>query len=363
MIPHIQLQKGKRHYLLLSDETSFHVIDKNEALTKEKEALLLERVYTPEQMQEMGLSGQTFLKEHLQGVAIYGYAKGDDFELHFGRKKQGWILAQRYDPRFLDQFFRGVPRIPTPGKRLVKGGKKADWRAREIDPAARKQMRAMGIGANIASVLMCAGLLFFRNRVPREWLVIAGFVCAGFGVFLGVVHQEYFTFLNAKDYRQTGGRSKVTHLWGPPLLMMVLAVTGFGWYLFFDLSPVIAGGGVLGLVIGLLGMMLITDFKTSIGHGVVCVLVCILLGMGTVGHFNHLFARQPPQVHTPVVVEMWVNKRSKGSDDYICRVCFPDGRELRVKVSESAYAQYEIGDPMEIRVRTGALGIDYGYLW
>lgn len=362
MIPHIQLQKGKRRYLLLRDETAFHVIEVDEALTKEKEALLLERLHTPEEMREMGLSGQTFPKDGIQGVAVYGYSRGDDFELHFGKKKQGWTLAKRYEPGYLDQLFRGIPRIPTPGKRLVKGGKNSDWRAREIDPAVRKQMRPVGIGVNVACVLCCIGLLFFHNRVPREWLLTAGFICVGFGLFLGVVHQEYFTFFDGKNYRDIGGKSKVSHLCGIPLLLLLLATTGFGWYFYFDQSQVIFVGAIFGLIVGLLGMMLIADFRNSIGHGILCVIVCIFLGAGIVSHFNHLLAGQEFLAETPVIVEMWVNHHSRASDDYICLLRFPDGRELRVDVGRSAYEEYEIGDHVEILVRTGALGIEYGIL-
>jgi hypothetical protein len=360
MIRHIVIKKGKRSFLLLRDEDRFHIIEENDALTPEIRNRILERLHTPEEMGTLGLSGQTISKEDLQGIAVYGCASGADLEFHFSRfRKQSYRLAQRYEPRFLDDFFRGITRIPTPGKRLVKGGGK-DWRSREQDQKLRKPMRRIGLVVNVLSfVYPLLGLLI--QRIPQEAMLLGSGLLLAADVFLAVAYPEHFTFLGSKTYRKAGGKTKVTELWGAFVPAGILGLTGIKWYEFFSWPPEYGYAIAVGLILGILGFLLLQDFRDSLGSGFACMALCVLLCIGSVGHLNHYLGDAEPVVHTVPIVEMWKSTRRRGGTDYICRVEFPDGRTLDLEVSREVYEAYEIGDTMDVTVRTGGLGIEYAY--
>lgn len=358
MIPHIQLKRRKKGYLLIQDEHSFHIIDEDEKLKKETRTRILEGGCTPEQMQSMGLSGMTIAKADLKGVAVYGVATGDDLEFHFGRKKQGYCLAQRYEQRYLDDFFRGIPRIPTPARRKMKGGKHRDWRINEQDPEGRKIMSRVSTTLNWVSGILCAAILCLPKYF--DLLSVGAILCAGFAVFLGVVHQEYFTFTNGKDYRKSGGKAKVIELWLPFFPLGVVMLRGLNLYHFFDLLQPVSYGVVVGLTVGILIVLLCRELKENIGAGFMVMFVTVFLCTGMVMQMNHMLARQEPEVYTVSITRMYVSNHRR-SDDYNCVVQFPDGRELIIDVGRNAYEQYEIGDTMDILIRTGALGMEYGY--
>lgn len=359
MLPHLILKQGKQQYLLFRTAEAFQLVDINGSLTREKRQQILTEGCTPSQMQQMGLSGMTIAISDLEGVAIYGYATGEDFEFHFGKKKLCYKLAKRCEQAQMDAFFRGVPRIPTPARPKVRGGSGKDWRMSEQTPEGRKQMRKVGITANVVGVLIMAGMLICPQYF--HLLSVAALIFGIFGAFLGIVYPEYFIFLNQKDYRKSGGKAKVMELQLPFLPLYVVTLMSLNRYFYFDLAPVLIYGVVLGLVIGFVMFLLSQELKENLAMMFAVVFLAAFIGVGVVAHTNHMLAGEEPVPHTVPIVDMYVDHNRRGADDYICTVRFPDGREMDIEVPRTAYERYALGDTIVVPLRTGAWGIEYAF--
>ncbi len=94
MIPHFIIQKGKQEYLIIRSEDAFHLIDVNEALTREKRSTILESGCTPEQMQQMGLSGMTIPRGDISAVTVTGCGYQDEVIFYLGKRKS-WTSGLR----------------------------------------------------------------------------------------------------------------------------------------------------------------------------------------------------------------------------------------------------------------------------
>ena len=94
MIPHFTLQRGKMEYLIIRMGDEFHIIDCDEALTKEKKRAILESGCTPAQMQQMGLSGMTIPKSDIQALTVTGCGFQDDVIFYLNKKKLAFWFPQ-----------------------------------------------------------------------------------------------------------------------------------------------------------------------------------------------------------------------------------------------------------------------------
>lgn len=357
MIPHILLRKGRQQILLFREENNLHLVDMDKQLTKDIKDKLLNHGCTVPEMQAMGLSGFTIAISDLQGVAVYGYATGEDFEFHFGKKKLCYKLAKRCEQAQLDAFFKGIPRIPTPARLKVEGSKHRDWRVNEQTPQGRKQMRAVGITMNVVGVLIMAGMLIRPQYF--NLFSVAALIFGIFGAFLGIVYPEYFILMNQKDYRKSGGKARVTELQLPFLPLYVLTIMSLNRYFYFDIAPVLVYGVVLGLMISFVMFLLSRDLKENLALMFAVVFFAAVIGVGVVAHSNHMLARAEPVSYNIPVVDKFIDHNRRGRDDYVCTVRFPDGREMDIEVSRIAYDQCELGDTMSVPLRTGAWGIEY----
>lgn len=360
LIPHILLRNRKKEYLLIQDEKFFHIIDQDENLTEEKRRLILEQCPTPAQMQELGLSGMTISKSDLEGVAVYGVATGDELVFLLGKKKLRYQLARRYEQKRMDDFFRGIPRAATPARRQAKSRKHRDWRISEQDPVVRKRMGTVHTILNWFSGAVAVAMMAFGEYY--DLLSVFAVVCSAAAVYLGVVHQEYFTFMSEKEYKKQGGCAQVLHWWLPYAPLALVFLRNYRRFVLFDVLALMGYGLVIGIVIGLLIVLFTEDLKRNIGTGFAVVFASVILCTGIVGQGNHILATNPFVMHSLPVVDMYIDSGSRRSPtEYNCIVQFPDGRELTVDVgSRAEYEKYQVGDTLIIPIRTGAFGIEYG---
>ena len=131
MIAHFELVQGKERFLVFRLGADFHIIDINEALTREKRFAVLESGCTPTEMQEMGLSGTTIARSDLTAITVTGCGPQDDVIFYLGKKQLGYRFAMAYEQKRVDDFFRGIPRVQYKTRYRFRRG--LDWRAREQD--------------------------------------------------------------------------------------------------------------------------------------------------------------------------------------------------------------------------------------
>lgn len=366
MIPHFPLQRGKLEYLIIRMGDEFHIIDCNEALTKEKRDAVLESGCTPAQMQEMGLSGMTIPKSDIKELTVTGCGFQDDVIFYLkDRKKLAFWFPQACEQNKVDDFFRGIPRKMVKTRRRLKGGKHIDWRIREQDFELYKKLRPVGWIYNLlcAAIIILSFVLWELSPRPIGWCIVGMSVVAiGLDFFL----PEYFTILSIHDDRRFTKRkygqrqepkTRAVNL-GFGLLSITLFFTlaSSGEYNFFDGFRVFPVALASVLVVGI-PFLFVREFVEKFSAWLVTlVLILFFNGFAFIPHFNHVLGPEPTAVTSTVVDKHYSGGRSTS---YYCTVLLPDGRELDIQVTKKEYNAAEPGDTMPLQVGTGFFGIDY----
>ena len=370
MIPHFAINQNKGEYLIIRMGDEFHIIDCNEALTKEKRLAVLESGCTPAQMQEMGLSGTTIPKSDIVAITVTGCGFQDDVIFHLkNKKKLSYWFPQAYEQKKVDDFFRGIPRKQVRSRRRLRGGRDLDWRLKEQDEAMYRKLRPVGWVYNTVCALICL-YPFVRQEVHLDlhgWLVLAMCLIA---VTLDILLPAYFSvwFFEDRDVqrKRRGGGRKVLKTRSIKLgYGLVLVLVCFA--MFHSKYNVVRDGQLLkaSLILTLaafLGLILLCrEFQELLKANVGLLLVHMLLGfalncMIMVPHFNHVLGGEL----TPFTAVITGQHISGGkSDSYFCTVSLPDGRELDIEVTGKEYRSYETGDTLDLQYGTGFFGIDY----
>lgn len=362
MAVHFILRQKGREYLLLKSGDCFHIVDMDGNLTGAKREQLASRGCTVEQMQSMGLSGMTIPRSDIKGLAIEGYGAGDRVEFRLNRGKQSYEFAQRYDSETGDAFFKGVPRLRTSRSKAVKGGKKYnDWRLREQEPLVRKRMKVVGRVLKIVSALSILGFLF-GGQVWQKYWAAAGALCALTGLSLLVFFGPYFSVMPERDYYRAGYSAPVVRLMLPFAPMVLVGLVTMNRFDYFGDGTVFSW--VIGFVVAvcLILWIFVQEFHDHPEYLLASAVFSVMIGAGLVSYGNHALARGEFVVQTATIEGMHKNSGGRySSASYNCVVEFPDGRELTIDVGWEDYEQLEIGDTLEVPVRTGAFGLEYAY--
>lgn len=356
MIPHFTLRQNKGEYLIIRMGDDFHIIDCNEALTKEKRLAVLESGCTPEQMQEMGLSGMTIPKSDIKALTVTGCGFQDDVIFYLSKKKLAFWFPQAYEQKKVDDFFRGIPRKMVKTRYRLKGGKNLSWREREGNPEMARKLRPVGLGMNALGVGLLVLPLVVRIPLGMHGGLVLGFCAAA--VFLDMFFPEYFSLLmeGKKERKEREGRW-VNLSFGLFLSIIPLALRiTVSIYLFdeYRFLPMALG---MTLAVGAVLFLFCREFREEWGVGLCMLfLVFVMSWLGFAPWLNHVLGPEPIPV-TATIVEQ--HKGSGRNSSYYCGVLLPDGRELDVVVSRSEYDAYQIGDSMDLQIGTGFFGIDY----
>lgn len=370
MIPHFTLQKGKEEYLIIRMGDEFHIIDCNEALTKEKRLAILEAGCTVAQMQEMGLSGMTIPRSDIQAITVTGCGFQDDVIFYLGkRKKLAYWFPKAYEQKKVDDFFRGIPRKQVKSRRRWKGGRNLDWRLKEQDDALYQKLRPVGWVYNLLCVLLCV-YPFIRMEVHLNfhgWLVLGMCLIA---VGLDVILPEYFSILFFEDKdiqrRQHGGGRKVLKTrsiclgYGLVVVLMIFIMFSSKYNTVPDgqrlkVSLILTVAAFAGL------LLLCREFQELLKENFGLLLTHMIFALALnwlilVPHFNHAFGCELTPF-TAVIVDQHIS--DKQSDSYYCTVSLPDGRELDVQVTRTEYESLKPGDTLDLQFGTGFFGIEY----
>ena len=370
MIPHFVLRQNKGEFLIIRMGDAFHIIDCNEALTKEKRLAILEAGCTPEQMQEMGLSGTTIPKSDIKALTVTGCGFQDDVIFYLqNKKKLAYWLPQAYEQRKLDDFFRGIPRKMVKTRTRLKGGSKhRDWRIREQNFEVYQKLRPVGWVWNA----VCAGYVLIPIIMERFYLIPMGWIVTAMGavaLLLDIFLPEYFTIMFIQEgagrkFRNERGRAPDTRAinLGIGLFSAVAAfalISRRSYHLFDEfrvISPALIASAVVGVTLYLFAREFQEDFMAWV---VTLLLLFVFNTFLFVPHFNHALGHELTPETGTIVSQHRTSGGRRSSPNYYCTVELPDGRELVVEVSRSEYNSYEIGDTMDLRVGTGVFGIDY----
>lgn len=356
MIPHFTLRQNKGEYLIIRMGDVFHIIDCNEALTKDKRLAILESGCTPAQMQEMGLSGMTIPKSDIKALTVTGCGFQDDVIFYLSKKKLAFWFPKAYEQQKVDDFFRGIPRKQVKTRRRPKGGKNLSWREREGNPEVARKLRPVGWVMNTIGVGLLVFPLVIRIPLGMHGGLVLGFCAAA--VFLDMFFPEYFSLLmeGKKERKEREGRW-VNLSFGLFLSIIPLALRITVTIHLFDVFRFLPMALGMTLITGAVLFLFCREFREEWGIGL-CMLffVLVMSWLAFAPWLNHVLG---PEL-TPVTATIVEQHKSGGrTTSYYCGVLLPDGRELDVEVSRSEYHDYEIGDTMDLQIGTGFFGIDY----
>ena len=358
MIPHFSLQRGKQEYLIIRMGDEFHIIDCNEALTKEKRFAVLESGCTPAQMQEMGLSGMTVPKSDIKALTVTGCGFQDDVIFYLHKKKLDFWFPKAYEQKKVDDFFRGIPRKMVKTRYRLKGGKNINWRVRERNMELYRKLLPFGWIWNGVCIFVALCPLFWE--LPKDawcWLVMGLSLVT---VLVDVFFPAYFSILGrAKGTDRKYGPKHAIHLgWGLTAMLFSILVGSINRFHFFEGFELLPAGLVATAVMGAALFLFCREFMEEPENGLHALAFLLLFNwFAFMPQINHSLGGELTPV-TAVVHRMHVDTAGK-RDSYYCYVTVPDGRELRVQVSRQEYREYEIGDTMDLFIGTGFFGIDY----
>ena len=353
MIPHLTLCRGWAEYIIIRMDDEFHIIDINEALTKEKRAAILESGCTPAEMQEMGLSGMTIPKADIKALTVTGCDAMESLVFHLRKETLRFCLADGCEPGELDNFFRDIRcRSTRRRKRLL-----VDWRIREQDPEVFAKLLKVGIVWYLVCTVVALWPLFLDYTMAAwGWAVAAVSLSA---VVLDARFPAYFTILPRSKADRLRGRTRVI-----PLTYGLIGLLGMFWlwckvrYFIIGLLHAVPAALGLSLLIGLVLLRFCREFTEGSGTGWKAMLVVLFLSLfAFVPHLNHVLKPElQPQTGTIVGKYELINKTG-GSDRFIVQL--PDGRRVHVHVSWMDFEEYGPGDTRDLLVGTGFFGIDY----
>ena len=357
MIPHFELARGKERVLLFRMGEEFHIIDINEALTKEKRFAVLESGCTPAEMQEMGLSGMTIPRDDLNAITVTGCGPQDDVIFYLGKKELSYRFAVAYEQRKVDDFFRGIPRKQYKTRRRLRGGKGLDWRMREQDFQKLPMFRRIGIAWNALCGLVIAGMLFTsREMFPIWFWVVLGVLFSG--VYLNSRFELYFAFYEYKGDSYDRKKGKVTHI-GYGILLSILCLLVRSPYVVIRVQELIIPSLVLGGVLWLSLCFLCRECREDVlGWVLSLALVLMFVGGAVIPHVNHVLGPEP-QTQVGTVISKQSSRGRRGGTHYQVNLRFPDGDKCGIDVSKMEYEAIQAGHTMDIPVGEGFFGIEY----
>ena len=266
---------GKTTALQVLQELGFHIIDCDEALTKEKRNAVLESGCTPAQMQEMGLSGMTIPKSDIKALTVTGCGFQDDVIFYLNKKKLAFWFPQAYEQKRVDDFFRGIPRKMVKTRYRLKGGKHIDWRIREQNYETYRKLRVVGWIYNLlcAAIIIVPLVMGKLSLVPIGWCVLGMSVIA---IALDFFLPEYFTILSIHDdrrftkrkYGQRQPKTRAINLgWGLLSVVLFFGLVCGGAYNFFDDFRVFPAALISMLVIGVPLLLFVREFMEHFPRG------------------------------------------------------------------------------------------------
>ena len=355
MIAHFELVRGKERFLVFRLGADFHIIDINEALTREKRFAVLESGCTPTEMQEMGLSGTTIARSDLTAVTVTGCGPQDDVIFYLGKKQLGYRFAMAYEQKKVNDFFRGIPRVQYKTRYRFRRG--LDWRAREQDLRMIPKFEKIGLVYNTLCWGVALGMLFTERQMFAVWFW-AILVLVALGVFFNAAYPLYFAFYWHKGDDTQRGKGKAVHI-GLGMMIMFCAAVLRNPYVVLDWQKLIVPALVLGAIFGIGLYFLCRECREDGPSWLLTILLTVVIsGVVLIPHVNHILGPETePQSAT--VVSKHTSSTRRGGRRYYVTVRLRDGTDCDMQVNYQDYQDAEHGDTWEVQVGEGFFGIEY----
>ena len=355
MIPHFELVRGKERFLVFRLGADFHIIDINEALTREKRFAVLESGCTPAQMQEMGLSGTTIARSDLTAVTVTGCGPQDDVIFYLGKKQMSYRFAMAYEQKKVDDFFRGIPRVQYKTRYRFRRG--LDWRAREQDLKLLPKFSRIGTAYNILCCGVTVGMLIREWRLFALWFWVV-LALVALGVYLNAAYPLYFAFYWYKGDDNRRGKGKASHI-GFGLFVVLMAAVLRAPYVVLDWQRLIVPALVLGAIFGI-GLYFLCRECREDGPGwlLTILLTVVVSGMALIPHVNHILGPET-EPQSASVVSKHSSSTRRGGRRYYVTVRLRDGTDCDMQVNYQDYQDAEHGDTWEVQLGEGFFGIEY----
>lgn len=355
MIPHFELVRGKERFLVFRLGADFHIIDINEALTREKRFAILESGCTPAKMQEMGLSGTTIARSDLTAITVTGCGPQDDVIFYMGKKQMSYRFAMAYEQNRVDDFFRGIPRKQYKTRYRFRRG--LDWRAREQDLNLLPKFSRIGTAYNILCCGVTVGMLIREWRLFALWFWVV-LALVALGVYLNAAYPLYFAFYWYKGDDNRRGKGKASHI-GFGLFVVLMAAVLRNPYVVLDWQKLIVPALVLGAVFGI-GLYFLCRECREDGPGwlLTILLTVVVSGVVLIPHVNHILGPET-EPQSASVVSKHSSSTRRGGRRYYVTVRLRDGTDCDMQVNYQDYQDAEHGDTWEVQVGEGFFGIEY----
>lgn len=347
--PWIECMEKNCNCILARDEKAYYIVKVGKRLDYATEEWLESQGVSEKLLKELQLPFEYIPKKAIQGVAISGSMVRQNVILHLKSNKRKLTLQRDYDPDWLEEYFKNIPRFIAPKAKPEQSG---DWREAKQDRALFEKLRFV---SPVCMVLGIVGSIGFA--LTRHWAFFTLcllLIALEFGLLIGM--PEYFTYEIPKVARRK-------HVWELELPMTVMyLILILSWRMNWLDNQLWAVGSVAGIAVAVVLCGLIPDFRSQQWAWLGVLIFGSLGGLVIIGTANEVYDFSENSAYI-LEVEDTHSNRGRRTSSYYCTVTLPDGREEDLHISRSLYKDLEAGDLVLVEVGEGFFGIEYANVY
>lgn len=349
MEPHLYLNRGKKHVLLVRYFDKLHFVNLDHRLNYKVRSWFLERPRTEKEMDEKGLVRESVLLKDIRGIAAGGTGRGMVVQFYLKEGKKRYELFKDCDLADMSALFAGLESFDPPKK-------DSNWhdpRLARQDPRTRTLLWTLGALLNIVSVL--GGFFIWAAGFETPWLCWISLLCIPVSIALYCCFPDYFIILSEK--RKYGQKKSVRKLIGPFVCPVGMIMGAVSCYEILSIWKAWLFGTIAVLALAAILYMTVPFFRAG-DKMFALVLAGALLSGGPVLALNSLLEAVPAQEIRTEVVDKEKHGGGKGPDIFELLVML-DGEEAEIPVGGETYRETEIGEIVTVEIYDGAFGIGY----
>lgn len=335
--------------ILARDEKAYYIIQVGKGLDCATEEWLEEQGISEELLKELQLPFDYIPKSAFRGVAIGGCTVRQTIYLYLKSDKRKLTLSSDYDPEWMEEFFRDIPRFTPPAELPTKHEQKQDWRAGKQNALLLEKLRILPPMLLTIGSVVSVGFVWSGHWA---WFTAVLTVLAAiFGLAVGM--PVYFTLHQPEKKKCT----RALELDLPLLSMFLILMFRFrlNWLSFDALWIVCAIGAAAGVLI----YWLCKDLHRVKWGPAIVLLYGAVAGYYLLGHANAVYDFNVDNSCVVQVEELSSSRSRKGGTTWYCTMMLPDGREVKLEIPGSLYRDLEEGDFIRVEYGEGVLGIEY----
>ena len=236
---------------------------------------------------------------------------------------------------------------------------KSDWRIGAQKEERWKILSPVGTLLNIVCILF-PFLSIARGGV---WIGVAALLAV---ILMGMylIFSPYFTIMDSKSYRQSGGKAKVKHLELAFVSLATALLLGDHRLTFKILNwkLLVLEAVALTVILMVLFCKFSREVQESTDAAVIALVLTALLSVGLLIQGNHYLNMDAPESDAVILTQKHTERGRKGRKRYYYTIQTEEGETVKVKIPGMYYDHWEIGEEVPIVIDTGAFGVEYAYL-